>query len=332
LHVGDGHELHIEANSSRDVQINISEFWIYGRNDYRQQSDCLRSNIRGPYNLSPDGQFYLQITVDGGASQEIQVSQAAFASACGYTVNLAEIHTWELADLINANFKGAGAWGEGDDSYVYLRTMNLGPLGTIKVETATTGTDANTKIGWATTLAKVGSVTQMAKDSGYFVDWTTSVTGGTSVIQGNTFLTLHGLRETTYSTSVAPPIRADTAIAHNDISKRYNSSGPGAYGQQVLENIAGLSKSNGVPPKNFWTAVTISEQATSGVWKFAASEEDENYEMVVTPVSRVNGPAAGSDQVMKVTKNKGSFFFEVAAAPGPLGSKKAVNFVLMLLR
>lgn len=298
----DGHEMHIELNaapSAYENSITLEDFWLYGRCDYSRRYGFRVSTIRGPYNLGPSGTYSLKITSDAGTS-EVSITQAAMNAAnFGYAVDLTRVHTWELANFIDANFTGTTAWGHGDDSYLYIRTKNLTGTGTIQVFTPGAGTDANTKIGFATTLDNAGAQTQLQKDT-TFIDWTKAA--GTS---GKTHVITRNFKHTQVSGLAAQ--------VQNDINKHYNS---GTLGALVLEGVQGLSKTNGVTPKNFWTQIThTGGTGATFTWTFGTAEDDTNYSVFAFPISETGAPAAGARTLTAITKNLGSAVF-TATDPG----------------
>jgi hypothetical protein len=298
----DGHEMHIELNSAPSTyenSITVEDFWLYGRCDYSRRYAFRISTIRGPYNFGPSGTYSLKITSDAGTS-EVSITQASMNAAnFGNTVDLTRVHTWELANWIDANFTGTTAWGHGDDSYVYIRTKNLTGTGTIQVFTPGAGTDANTKIGFATTLDNAGAQTQLQKDT-TFIDWTKAAGTGSK-----THVIMRNFKHTQVSGLVAQ--------VQNDINKRYNS---GALGALVLEGVQGLSKTNGVTPKNFWTQIThTGGSGATFTWTFGTAEDDTNYSVFAFPISETGAPAAGARTLTAITKNLGSAVF-TATDPG----------------
>lgn len=299
---GDAHDNHLEINvapTTRAADVTLRNFWFKGTTSYSRRTAFRVSTLRGPFNFSNTP--YLRLTVDGGAAQEVQITQASMNAACLYTVNLAEIHTWELAMWIDANFTGATAWGEGDDSFVYVRTETLTGAGTIQVGASVGSPDANTKVGWNTGLDTAGAQTQLQKDSAGIVDWTKSA--GTT---GWTHLRLESVSMSGYAT--------DTSVLVNDVNKHYNL--PAAMGRNALESVAGLSQTGGVPPKNLYSRVTHSGGAgATFTWTFTTAEEDTSYDVFAIPVSETGAPAAGARTVTAVTKNTGSAVF-TATDPG----------------
>lgn len=299
----DGHEMHVEINSAPsayETHVTVEDFMVFGRSDYARRYAFRVSTLRGPYNFSPSGTYSLKITSDAGTS-EVSITQASMNAAnFGNTVDLTQVHTWQLAQWIDANFTGTTAWGEGDDSYVYIRTKNLTGTGTIQVFTPGAGTDANTKIGFATTLDNAGAQTQMNKDQ-FFVDWTKA--SGTG---GKTHLVTRGLLHVQVS--------GPTQLVCNDIDKRYNS---GALGKRVVENTQGLSSTNGVTPKNLNGSVDIADAATSATVAFATAEDDASYRVTTLAVGTKTGaPAAASYRAHWANKTTSGFDIVLEAAPG----------------
>ena len=300
----DGNDQHIELNAtttgSLENAFTVEDFWVHGRSDYSRRYGFRASTIRGPYDFSPSGTYSLKITSDAGTS-EVSITQASMNAAnFGQTVDLTCVHTWELAQWIDANFTGTTAWGDGDDSYVTIRTKTLGGTGTIQVFTPGAGTDANTKVGFPTTLDNAGAQTQLQKDTG-FIDWTKAA-GTTS----KTHVVVRNLKRT--------QISGVSDIATNDINKRYNS---GALGQVVVENVQGISGSNGVSPKNFGGSVSITGAVTTGTVTFSVAEDDASYRVGrLSAVVTGGAPAAGSTRAYASALGTGGFTVNLEVAPG----------------
>lgn len=305
----DGHDIHIEVNSAqttREAQVKLTDWWLHGRSDYVRRGAFRVSTFRGPFDFS-GGNYWLRMSIDGAADVEAQLTQASFNSACGYTVNLAEVCCEDLAEWVNAQaaFAGAGAWGRGDNAYFYIRTLNLGALGSIQLKASTHGaqTDANDKLGMGTLMDSAGAITQMAKDTSNLIDVTKAAgtTGKTRIIIENVALSGSA---------------ADAAIKCNDIDKRYNSGGASGYGQKILENIGGLSGSNGVQPKNFGGQATITGAAVVATVTFATAEDDANYRIGRLTVTPGAGFAAGSTRAYVTNKTVNGFDINLEVAPG----------------
>lgn len=303
-----GHDLHMEINSAqttREMQLTVKDWWMSGTSSYTRRTAFRASTFRGPFNFAPSGTFWLRIAIDGAASVEANLTTASFLAATGRTLDMAEIHAVDLAEWFSAQaaFAGAGAWGRGDDSYFYIRSMNLGAAQSIQVVATThgAGTDANDKLGMGNVADFAGALTQMASDTVNLIDVTKS-----AGITGLTRLTMDGV-----ALSVSG---SDAAILVNDFSKRYNATG--ALGRRILENLGGLSGSNGVQPKNFGGQVTISAAATTAAVTFGTAEADANYRIGRLTVTPGAGFAAGSTRAYVTGKLTTGFTINLEVAPG----------------
>lgn len=97
-------------------------------------------------------------------------------------------------------------------------------------------------------------------------------------------------------------------------------------GQQT--NLRGLSGTDTLA-NNLRGSFTVSAGATTGTVTFTVEEPDNNYKLVVTPVSDTGTPAAGSNRVKKIAKSEDEFVVTIEAAPGDGAS---VTFDWILIR
>lgn len=266
---------------------------------------------RGPGRFA--GTETLTLQIDGGSTQTIGFSQLNLNIAGGYTVDLNEVPWWVVGNLIDGKvyttasrtfgpyfvyrpqtpngFRYIGdstggttsgaaptwptvlgntvvhggvtftcveeleCWGDGDNLGCYIESMTAGTGGSVHV----TGGAANTQMGWSTASTSGTAQNQVSKDTKGIVDCTRVAGSGGRPVH----LVTRGIHYTVAAT--------DAQTLLHDINKRYGSA---ALGGTMLESVVGLSKTGGVPPRNFWADVT--HTGTAATCNFTADAGTNN--------------------------------------------------------
>lgn len=115
-------------------------------------------------------------------------------------------------------------------------------------------------------------------------------------------------------------------VTYTGSEYQWNPSFGHGENHTLVKGISGTATS----ARNYCKAITISDTSTAGTWTFATAELDTSYHVLVTPCGSSGTPAGGSNRVTAaVTKNTGSFVFNVEAAPG---AGNSVTFICQLVR
>jgi len=315
LDLGNGnvaHISHLGTQTTWEAALTIRDFKIRGTTNYTTEFGIRQTTIRGPFDFGAGGQK-LGFKVDGGAQVDVTFSQANFNAACGYTVNLRKVHTWEVAKVIATYVSGAKAWGDGDDAYVYVRSATNGTGGSIRAEAPLSGTSANTILGFGLASTSTNrATTRLNKDSSQICDH-----GFTSGTSGKFHLIVNGVKRVNSSTGAQDVV--------HDRNKRINS---GAIGGLHLDNVQSLNGPNagGVTGANLNGKADISDTATE-VTISLTTEEDAAFMPVVSLQHKTGTPASKSCWVKQGSVTASQFIAVVDAAPG-VGNVVTINWMV----
>lgn len=159
--------------SANESKVGLFGVWLKGSPGWAGYRARVSARLCGPYCF--DSGDTLVFAVDGGANQTVTITVANFTTAGVSGVDLTEVESWQLGQLINYYVTGSAAWGEYDNAPVIVESATEGGASRIEYKSATgkaayldfptgvqTGATASvmatTSLGWFATARVSGTI------------------------------------------------------------------------------------------------------------------------------------------------------------------------------